>query len=100
MTTIKLPSDLVENDIFYNESDFEFEGEQYEYVEEIERSMDDNGRDFTYLYKRKSDGKYFMITVYQVRYGYEDYSYDSDFNECDLIEVEKREVTVTTWVAV
>lgn len=100
MTTIKLTHDIVKNDIFYEESDFEFEGEAYEYVEELDRSMDEHGRDFTYLYKRKSDGKHFMITVSQVRYGYEWYDYEDYANNCELIEVEKREKVITTWEAV
>lgn len=100
MTTIKLTEEIVEETIFYNESDFEFEGEQYEYVEELEREIDDNGRYFTYLYKRKSDGKFFKIDVFQVRYGYEDYGFESGFNECELIEVEKREKVITTWEAI
>ena len=100
MTTIKLTHDIVKNDIFYEESDFEFNGEQYEYLEELARSIDDNGRDFTYLYKRKSDGKIFMITVWQERQGYEDYSYETYGNDCELTEVEKREKVITTWEAV
>lgn len=100
MTTIKLPVEIVEDEIFRNESDFEFEGEQYEYIEELDCEVDDNGRTFTYLYKRKSDGKHFSIDVNQVRYGYEDYGFESWVNECELIEVEKRERVITSWVAV
>lgn len=100
MTTIKLTHEIVKEKIFYNEGDFEFEGEQYEYVGEIDSSIDDDGRDFTYLYKRKSDGKYFRIVVWQARYGYENYSYEEYGNDCELIEVEKREKVITTWEAV
>lgn len=100
MTNVKLTHDIVKETIFYNESDFEFNGEQYEYIEQIDESIDDDGRDFTYLYKRKSDGKHFMITVSQVRYGYESYDYEDFANECELIEVEKREKVITTWEAV
>jgi len=100
MTTIKLTHDIVKNDIFYEESDFEFDGETYEYVEELDRSMDEHGRDFTYLYKRKSDGKYFRITVWQERQSYEDYCYEEYGNDCELIEVEKREKVITIWEAV
>lgn len=100
MTTIKLTHDIVKETIFYNEGDFEFNGEQYEYVQQIDESIDDDGRDFTYLYKRKSDEKHFMITVSQVRYGYESYDYEDFANECELVEVEKREKVITTWEAV
>lgn len=100
MTTIKLTHEIVKEKIFYNEGDFEFDGEQYVFVQEIDSSIDDDGRDFTYLYKRKSDGKHFKITVCQVRYGYENYSYESWANDCELIEVEKREKVITTWEAV
>lgn len=100
MTIIKLTEEIVREEIFNNESDFEFGGDQYEYDEELDCEIDDNGRTFTYLYKRKSDGKYFSIDVCQVRYGYEDYGFESWVNECELIEVEKREKVITRWVAV
>lgn len=100
MTTIKLTHEIVKETIFYSESDFDFEGEHYEFIMEIYSSIDDDGRDFTYLYRRKSDGKNFKITVYQVRYGYESYDYEDFANECELIEVEKREKVVTTWEVV
>ena len=100
MTMIKLTQEIVVDDIYKNEGDFTFEGEEYKYVEELDSEIDDNGRDFTYLYQRKSDAKFFMITVTQIRYGYEDYGYESWANECELIEVEKREKVITTWEAV
>lgn len=100
MTNVKLTHDIVKNDIYFEGSDFEFNGEQYECVEHLSHDMDDNGQDLTYIYKRKSDGKYFMITASAIRCGYEWYEYEEYVNDCELIEVEKREVTVTTWEAV
>jgi len=80
--------------------DFELSGENYKHVKELPEDMDDNGRYVSHIYQRESDGKYFRIDLFWVRYGYEDYSFEKDYNDGELTEVEKREVTVTKWVVV
>lgn len=80
--------------------DFELSGENYKHIKELREYMDDNGRSVSHIYQRESDGKYFRIDLFWVRYGYEDYSFEKDYNDGELTEVEKREVTVTKWVVV
>lgn len=97
---ITLTHEIVKDDIWLNEADFEFGGEKYIYHDQLEGSMDDDGSSHPFIYKRESDGKFFMIVVYRVRYGYEDYSYEDFVNECELFEVEAKEVKITRWVSV
>jgi hypothetical protein len=80
-------------------ADFELNGETYTHVDELPENMDDNGRYVTHIYQRSSDGRYFSIDLFWVRYGYEDYSFEKSFNDGDLDEVEKKEVVVVKWVA-
>jgi len=80
--------------------DVEIEGIKYNHVAELEEDMDDNGRYVSHIYQRESDGKYFRVDLFWIRYGYEDYSFEKDYNDGDLTEVEKREVTITRWVNV
>lgn len=97
---IILTQDIVKDKIWNNESDFEFSGEQYILHTQLEESMDDDGSSHPFIYKRMSDGKFFMIVVERVRYGYEDYSYEGWANNCELYEVEEKEVIVKEWVGV
>jgi len=80
--------------------DVEIEGIKYNHVAELDEDMDDNGRYVSHIYQRESDGKYFRVDLFWIRYGYEDYSFEKDYNDGDLTEVEKREVTITRWVNV
>lgn len=98
MTTIKLTHEIVKEYIPW-EYEFEFEGETYIHVEQ-EEEMDDNGRSFTTIYKRKSDGKHFRITRSDARWSYENYGYEEYMNDCELTEVEQVEITTTIWKAV
>ncbi|SER88188.1 hypothetical protein [Psychrobacillus sp. OK032] len=98
MTKIILTHEIVKENIPW-ENEFEFEGETYVNVEQ-EEDMDDDGRDFTVIYKRKSDGKHFRITRSDARWGYEDYGYEAYMNDCELTEVEQVEVITTVWKAV
>lgn len=97
---IILTQDIVKNKIWNNESNFEFSGEQYILHTKLEESMDDDGSSHPFIYKRMSDEKFFMIVVERVRYGYEDYSYEEWVNNCELYEVEEKEVIVKKWVGV
>jgi hypothetical protein len=78
--------------------DVELEGEKYIHESELPSEMDDHGIAETHIYKRESDGKYFRIDLYLVRYGHEWYEFESDYNDGELTEVEKREVSVVKWV--
>lgn len=102
MTNVKLTHEIVSETILDANGDFEFNGENYAFETQLPTEMTDDFKhfEFIYIYKRKSDGKYFRITITLIRYGYEWYEYETDYNDCELIEVEKREVTVTTWEAV
>lgn len=60
-----------------NEEDLIVDGEKWEYVDELDTEEDEQGRYLTYIFKRPSDNKNFMITLAQARYGYEDYGYES-----------------------
>ncbi len=97
---IKLTQEIVKEEIWMNESDFDFDGEKYIYHDQLESDMDDDGSSHPFIYKRTSDGKFFMIVVCRVRYGYEDYCYEDFANECELFEVEEKEVKQVKWVKI
>lgn len=98
MATIRLPKEIVKETIFYSSGDFEFEGETYVLHEDLGIvGVDDDGRVFSYIYKRESDGKFFRIEINQIRYGYEDYGYEDFANDNELYEVEEVEITRKVW---
>lgn len=97
---IKLTQEIVKEDIWMNESDFEFDGESYIFHDQLESDMDDNGSSHPFIYKRESDEKFFMIVVNRARYGYEDYSYEEFANDCEMYEVEHKEIKRMEWVTV
>lgn len=76
----------------------EINGEEYEYHTELEEEMNDHGRSVCYIYTR--NGKYYLTTLFWVRYGYKDYGLDPDFCDREFIEVERKEVCNIDWVAV
>lgn len=79
--------------------DVQIHGIKYKHVAELPENMDDNGRYVSHIYQRETDGKYFRVDLFWIRYGYEDYSFEAGYNDGELVEVEKREVTITKWVA-
>lgn len=88
--------ELYDQDVFEG-YDFEHEGEKYIFVEESDVQMDDDGKSYTYIYKRESDNKYFEVTISYARYGYEDYEFESWLNDGEMYEVEKHEKVITYW---
>lgn len=104
MTTIKISeeklSELVGEDIITEGYNFGLDGEEFEFIEELDEDMDDNGKYRSYVYQRKSDAKYFMIEITFVRYGYEWYEFDKSANNGELVEVERKEVVTIEWEAV
>jgi hypothetical protein len=75
-------------------------GEEWEYIDELDIEEDEQGRYFTYIFKRPSDDKHFMITLAQARYGYEDYGYESFMQDFTAYEVKQKEVKKIEWVYV
>lgn len=72
----------------------------WEFVNESETDIDDNGKYNDIIYKQPSTGKFFRITLFYCRYGYEDYGYES-YMQCNkAIEVEKKEVVHVEWCTV
>lgn len=75
--------------------------EKWRFIDEIvESDMDDHGKYNEYIYQRPSDNKYFRITIFLCRYGYEDYGFEFDSQDNHAYEVEKREVVKYEWVYV
>lgn len=84
-----------------DESDLVVNGEIWEYVcQDGEREEDENGRYYTHIFKRPSDGKFFRITIFYCRYSYKDYGYENYLQDMTAYEVEKKEITMTQWVDV
>lgn len=81
-------------------ADVEVENDIYEHVEELDEHVDDDGRSVAHIYKRKSDGKFFIVVLYWCRYGYENYEFEEYFNDGELDEVVSKEITIRKWVRV
>lgn len=76
------------------------DGELWEFISEEESDMDDNGKYSDIIYRQPSTGKFFEITLFYLRYGYEDYGFES-YMQCNkAIEVEKKEVIHVEWCTV
>ena len=99
MTNVKLPFEILDGFIKYGDS-VEYDGDTFTRIEYLGEDTDDDFKQRTYIYQRKSDGKYFRSDLTFIRYGYEWYEFESDYNDGELIEVEKREKVITTWEAV
>lgn len=94
--------DLTESQIsdVANENKLVVNGELWEFINEQESEMDDNGKYNDIIYKQPSTGKFFRITLFYCRYGYEDYGFES-YMQCNkAIEVEKKEVVHVEWCTV
>jgi len=97
---IKIPFNIVEDYIGSDGLDFEYDGEEYIGQEISEEWQDDDGQYFVFIYKRKSDGKYFSILTMYRRYGYEDYGFEKIDNDGEMNEVKKVEKTIYEWVRI
>lgn len=69
----------------------------YTFIEESDSGKNDNGSYETLIYQRKTDEKYFSITINFVCYGHENYCYESLVNDGELSEVNKKEETTVSW---
>ena len=98
-TKIKFPYNVLD-ELVIEGYDVELDSEKYVHVADLGEDMDDDFKHRSHIYKRESDGKHFRIDLTYVRYGYEWYEFESDYNDGALIEVEKREKVITTWEAV
>lgn len=68
-------------------------------VVETDEEMDDNFKYLTH-YLADDKGNHIRVDETLIRYGYEDYGYESDYQEFDVYKVEKREVVTVMWVTV
>ncbi|WP_144575454.1 hypothetical protein [Bacillus cereus] len=68
-------------------------------VVETEEEMDDNFKYLTH-YLADDKGNHIMTTETLIRYGYENYGYESCYQELEVTKVEKREVVTVKWVTV
>lgn len=76
-------------------------GEEFNYItEEDSETDDDDGRIIYYIFQRPSDKKFFRVSLYLCRYGYEDYGYESSCQDLHAYEVEEKEIVKTYWVRV
>lgn len=96
---IKFPFSVLD-ELVIEGYDVELDGEKYVHVADLGEDMNDDFKYRTQVYKRESDGKHFQVDLTYVRYGYEWYEFESDYNDGYLTEVEKREKVITTWEAV
>lgn len=95
---IKVPFELI-NDLIDEGYDFSLEDEYYILHEsDYDEGMDDDGCWKSHIYKRESDGKFFIIYVNRIRYGYENYALESWVNDdVELKEVKKITITNEIW---
>jgi len=74
------------------------DNEEWEYVEQDgEEEEDEHGRYYSHIYMRISDRKCFRINLFYIRYGYKDYGFESDSQDCVAYEVEKKEIVKYEW---
>jgi len=66
-------------------------------VVETDEDMDDNFKHLTH-YLADDKGNHIRVVETLIRYGYEDYGYESCYQELDACEVEKKEVVTIQWV--
>lgn len=84
-----------------DENDLIVDNEIWKYEEQDgEREEDEQGRYYSYIYRRPSDGKYFRINIFYCRYGYKDYGFEADMQDNTAYEVERKEITTVQWVSV
>ena len=77
------------------------DNEEWEHIEQDgEKEEDEQGRYYSHIYKRPSDGKFFRINIFYCRYGYKDYGYEDYMQDNYAYEVEKKEIVTTQWVSV
>jgi len=74
------------------------DNEEWEYVEQDgEETEDEHGRYCSHIYMRMSDRKCFRINLFYIRYGYKDYGFEGDSQDCMAYEVEKKEIVQYEW---
>lgn len=76
---------------------FEISGEVFEHHEEYDEGMDETGVWRNDIWKRKSDGAFFMSTIGWIRYGYEDYVFETSVCDRELWEVRKETIVKEVW---
>lgn len=72
-------------------------GEEWEFVERDNKEYDEQGFYQTLYYKQISTGKIFMINLFYVMHGYEDYCFEPEYQTKEAIEVEKVIVQIEKW---
>jgi hypothetical protein len=82
---IKLPFDLL-YDYISESKDFEFEGVGYTFKEKRAVDQTKVGKNWTAIYSNGA-GKFFAIEVFLIQYGYEDFSLEEDYNDCQMYPV-------------
>jgi len=77
------------------------DNEEWQYVcQDGETEIDENGKSYRFIYRRLSDDKLFRVTNYLCRYGYEDYGFEVEYQDCNAYEVERKEIVRYEWVHV
>jgi len=85
-----------EHEYLSNNEEVTIDGVLFSIVE-TDEEMDDNFKHLTH-YLEDNKGNHIMITETLIRYGYENYGYESCYQELDVYEVEKKEVVTVKWV--
>ena len=76
------------------------DGIKYEQYDELESDMDENGRYDSYILQRESEQKFFQINLTYVRYGYEDYGFDKNYQDNEIFEILEKVITTTKWTSI
>jgi len=82
-------------DAYHNE-EVTLNGVTFQMVDESE-DMDDKFKILTYI-MGNDKGEHIMININLIRYGHEDYGYESSCQELEVYEVEKKEIVTVKWV--
>ena len=64
----------------------------------INTQMDDNGKSETRIFYKKSDNSYWGITLHWCRYGYEDYGFELEMQDNELIKMVEEQKIITTFI--
>jgi hypothetical protein len=83
------------NGVYWEDKEFEFEGDAYTQVDNINTSDSSDGESHDYIIKRKSDGKHFKFNAWDA--GYSNGWIFSDGDKFPLVEVIPQETVTIEW---
>lgn len=76
------------------------DGEEWLFIDELDEYICEDGKYIDYIFRQNSTEKYFKITLFYSRYGYDDYNYEPSMQTNEAVEVERKPVTIINWLPV